>query len=108
MRTGSVDRSSILPLLAAAVGLGMGLAYVYIMGSQGNTPAWWFVALLFIAATLSAYGALGPRDHRLPSLTLAAFLFFGSGFISIFSIGLPILLAAVLAGLGATLGSRGS
>ena len=108
MSTGPVGKSSILPLLAAAVGLGMAFAYMQIMSSQGNTPAWWFVALLFIAAALSAYGAIGPRDHRLPSLTLAAFLFIGAGFISILTIGLPILLAAVLAGLGATLGSQGS
>jgi hypothetical protein len=92
-----------MPLLAAAIGVGMVIVYLEIIGNQGNSPAWWFVALMLIASALAAYGSLGNRDHRLPALALSAFLFVGLGFLSIFTIGLPIMLAAVLAGVGAAL-----
>jgi len=92
-----------MPLLAAAIGVGMVIVYLVIIDNQGNSPAWWFVALMLIASALAAYGSLGSRDHRLPTLALSAFLFVGLGFLSIFTIGLPIILAAVLAGVGASL-----
>jgi hypothetical protein len=98
----------LLPLLAAGIAVAMVAVYLQIIRTQGNTPAWWFVALMLVAAGFSAYGALGRRDRRTPALTMAAFLFLGLGFVSILTIGLPILLAAVLAGIGATLATRGS
>ena len=108
MSTGSSAKRAVLPLLAALVGVVMAVVYLQIIRDQGNSPAWWFVALLGFAAGLSAYGAVGPREQRLPALLLASFLFIGAGFLSILTIGLPILLAAVLAGAGATLAPRGS
>ena len=88
--------SRVLAAAAALVTLGVLGALVAITRAQGESPAWWFVALLLVAATGLGYGTTrGVRRGAV--LTAASGLLMVLGLLGILSIGLPLLFAGVLA-----------
>ncbi|GAA2628514.1 hypothetical protein [Paractinoplanes durhamensis] len=79
---------------SAAIALVMIAVYLGLIAHQDGEPAVWFVAGLAAAALLAAYGAARPA--RL-ALIAAGVLMLAFGLLGILSIGLPIIVAGVLA-----------
>lgn len=86
--------SRLLAAASATIALTMLVVYLLLIAHQGNEPAIWFLAALGVAILLAAYGATGP--HR-TALIAAGALLIALGLVGILSIGLPILVAGVLA-----------
>lgn len=75
----------------------MAVLYVLIMRSQGNSPLPWVLAVLALAAGLALYGANARARLAPVSLAIAGLLLIVMGVLGIFSIGLPLLIAGVIA-----------
>ncbi|WP_030436863.1 hypothetical protein [Actinoplanes subtropicus] len=88
--------------VTAAIALLMDGVYLWIIHEQGNSPAIWFVAGLAVAALLAGYGAMRAARGRRPVLIASGVLLLGLGLVGILTIGLPIVLAGVLAIVAAT------
>jgi hypothetical protein len=89
-----VNRAAVV---VAFITTAMALVYVLIMRSQGNSPLLWVLAVLAIAAGLASYGA-NVRARLAPvSLAISGMLLIVMGVLGIFSIGLPLLVAGVIA-----------
>jgi hypothetical protein len=67
--------------------------YLVLIHSEGDRPAIWFVTGLAVAALLAAYGV----RWGVTALVVAGVLMLGLGLLGIFSVGLPIIVAGVLA-----------
>ena len=81
--------------------------YLLVLSAQGNSPAWWYPAVLGVAATLFTLAAV--RLWPVPLLIIGAVLLTGAALVGVLSIGLllvPGVLAAVAA-LGPTRGPHG-
>ena len=87
--------------VSAAIALLMNGVYLWLVHHDGNSPAIWFVAGLAVAALLAGYGALRTAPGRRPALVAAGVLLAGLGLLGILTIGLPIVLAGLLAFLAA-------
>jgi len=87
---------------AAALAVLMNGVYLWLIDQQGNSPAIWFVAGLAVAALLAGYGALRAAPGRRPVLIASGVLLAGLGLLGILTIGLPIVLAGLLAIVAAT------
>ena len=104
MTVGSMPlrRAPLTALVAGAIALGMDVLYVVILSSEGEGDLYSArVELIVASLAASAAVALGgwfvrePR-LRLGLLTAASFTLLGWGFLALFSIGLPVLVAGVL------------
>jgi hypothetical protein len=89
-------------LAAALVPAAMTVVYLLIMRSEGDTPAWWFVAILALAVVLCGHAARRDAPRRRPALLVAGAALLAAGVLALLSIGLPLLVAGALA-LGAGL-----
>jgi len=95
-------RAPLTALVAGAIALGMDVLYVVILRSEGEGDLYSTrVELIVASLAASAAVALGgwfvrePR-LRLGLLTAASFTLLGWGFLAMFSIGLPVLVAGAL------------
>jgi hypothetical protein len=79
-------------LAVGAIGLYLGLT----MGDEGEV-AWWFLAGTAAAAFLAAYGATRSGRRRPAALTLSAGILLVLGVLALASIGLLLVVAAVMA-----------
>ena len=104
MTVGSMPlrRAPLTALVAGAIALGMDVLYVVILSSEGEGDLYSArVELIVASLAASAAVALGgwfvrePR-LRLGLLTAASFTLLGWGFLAMFSIGLPLLVAGAL------------
>jgi hypothetical protein len=91
-------------LAAAVVSLVMAWVYVTVVHGQGEEPATWVVAVLVGAGLGAGYGAFRGTPGRRAVLGTCACALAALGLLAILSVGLPILLAAVLCLLGALRG----
>ena len=89
----------LLAVGAAVVATAMTAVYRGVIESQqpGDDPALWVQVVLFVAVLLALAGASTELRHRVPLLLTAAGLLGALGLLAIFTIGLPILAAALLA-----------
>lgn len=76
--------------------------YVAVVRQQDGEPAAWFVTALAVGVGASGYGAVLAAPHRRLALGLAAAVLMASGLLGILTIGLPILVAGILALVAAT------
>jgi len=90
-------RWDLLAAIAAVTAAVMLTAYVVIMRGQGDTPLWWVLAGLGVAAVLCGYAVDVRRPHRRGLLSLAGVVLVILGVISLLSIGCPILIAGIAA-----------
>ncbi len=98
---GGVD---VLAVVAGLLAGAMGVVYVAIVRAQGNNgPAWWVLGGLAVAAVLCLGSAPVRGSYRRGALLVAAGLLGVIGLLGILSIGVPILVAAVIALLAALL-----
>jgi hypothetical protein len=88
------DLLAAAPAVIAVLVLGL---YVGLMWQQGEQPVAWVVAVLAAAAVLAGYGVLRTARRRRWALTASGVLLAVLGLLAILSIGLPILVAGVLA-----------
>lgn len=87
--------SRVLAAAAAVLTAAVLAAMFAITRDQGDSPAWWFVAMLTVALAGLGYGATsGP--HRRPVLTSASVLVLLLGLLALLSVGPPLLVAGVL------------
>lgn len=99
-----MQRGSVPLLVAAATAFAVAPWYVFLIASQGRddllAPRVWFVALYILGGgVLAAFGALARRQRGYTSAAACGALVFVGG-IGLFSIGMPLLLASVLAAFG--------
>jgi hypothetical protein len=84
----------------------MAIVYTTLVTGQGERPLGWVLAVLLGASVLAILGSRPGSSHRLAALLTAGTLLLGLGFLALFSIGLPIMLAGLLALLAALRGAR--
>ena len=65
--------------------------------NQGGPAAAWFIGGVSAAGLLAAYGSARAAPRRALALTVAGTILTALGLVGIASVGLPILLAGVLA-----------
>jgi hypothetical protein len=90
-----------LAAIAAAIALVMIGLYLGLISQQGGDVAAWFPAGLAVAALLCIYGAARSAPRRRLALAVSGVMMVVLGFLSILSIGFPILVAGVVALTGA-------
>jgi len=95
MGTAHVRRVDLLAVIGGAILLGVAVGYVLLMREQGDDPVLWTLGLLAVLVAVAAYGADRTADHRRPVLLVGAAVAFALGILSLFSIGLAILVASV-------------
>ena len=84
-------------LAAAAMAAGCTGLYVSIVLGQGSAPASWVVIGLIMAAVLAVYGAVRVVPLRRPALITSTVVLAALGLAAILTIGMVILVGAVLA-----------
>jgi hypothetical protein len=92
-------RSRWLVIGAAVWTAGYGGVYLAVIGAQGNAPAWWYVALLAIAAGSLVVASAGRRPR--PILIVAAGLLAVAVVAGVLSIGMLLVPAVVAAAVAA-------
>ena len=90
-----------LAAIASVIALVMVVLYIGLIRRQGNDIALWFVSALAAAAVLSVYGTARSAPRRVVALVASGVTMTLLGLAGILSIGLPILVAGVLALLAA-------
>jgi hypothetical protein len=84
-------------LLAALISVVMAVVYVQIMLGEDDEPLAWVLIVLGTSAALTAYGTRLNASHRRVGLIVAAVELLILGLLAILTIGLPLLIAGVLA-----------
>jgi hypothetical protein len=97
MTTGGRNGWDVLAAIPAVIALVMIGLYIGLIRQQGGPMATWFIAGLGAAALLSIYGAARAAPWRALALAVSGVVMAVLGFLSILSIGFPILCAGVLA-----------
>jgi hypothetical protein len=82
---------------AAILAAVMTVAYVAIIVNESGEPAYWFISLMAVAIACATYGCAPALPLRRVALAVCAALLTGLGFLAILTIGLPVLVAGVLA-----------
>jgi hypothetical protein len=82
--------------VAAAAGA-IAIGYVGLMDAQGDSPRVWFLGGLLSAAALAAYTAVRSVPRRAEAIAVSGAVLVSFGILGMFSIGLPILIAGVVA-----------
>jgi hypothetical protein len=89
-------RVDLLSVTACALALAVVVLYLVVMSEQDEDPVVWAVTILLGAVAGTAYAARRSAPVRRFVLVLCALGLFALGLLAIFSVGLPILLAAAL------------
>jgi hypothetical protein len=94
-------RVDLFALAAAVLTAAITVMYLFLVHAQDGRPSWWAVGVLTVAVLGAAYGVRPRAPYRRAPLVVAAVCLFLLGFVALFSIGMPLLLAAVLCVLAA-------
>lgn len=97
MNSGSRNGWDLVAVIAAVIALVMIGIYIGLIRQQGGQVAVWFVAALAAAAILAIYGVVRTVPWRRWALAASGVVMTVLGFVSILSIGFPILCAGVFA-----------
>jgi hypothetical protein len=96
-----MQRIDLFALLGAGLALLVTAFYLFLVYAQGDSPSSYAVGILLVAIACAAYAVPMRARGRKLTLGVAAIFLFLLGFIALFSIGLPLVLAAMLCVLGA-------
>ena len=96
-----MQRIDLFALLGAGLALLVTALYVFLVYAEGDAPSSYAVGILLVAIACAAYAVPMRARGRKVTLGVAAIFLFLLGFIALFSIGLPLVLAAMLCVLGA-------
>lgn len=72
------------------------VAYLNVMADQGDSRVAWFTGGLAVTGTASAYGVWRAGPGRRVALIASACLLLPLGILAMFSVGLPLVVAAAL------------
>jgi hypothetical protein len=97
MNSGTRKGWDLVAVIAAVIALVMIGVYIGLIRQQGGPVAGWFVVALAAAAILAVYGVARTAPWRRGALAVSGVVMAVLGFLSILSIGFPILCAGVLA-----------
>ena len=89
-------RIDLLPLSASLLTFGVVFFYLVLVVQQHGSPTLWAVGLLTVAGSGALYGAWRTSKLRRTVLWPSAAVLFLMGYLTLFSIGLPLCLAAAL------------
>lgn len=92
-------------LIVAIAALVMTVTHGVLVARQGDPPVIWFTAGMLAATVLAAYAVIRAAPLRLAAFAGSGVVLVAFGVLGILSVGLPILLAGLLA-LGAAAWSR--
>jgi hypothetical protein len=99
-----------LGLAAAVIVFADAFLYLSIISQEDSPNDWGLVgliaALMLLAALLAVAGSLAQGSDRIALLGAATPILLGIGFLGIFSIGLPLLLAGIVTAAGAATATR--
>jgi hypothetical protein len=82
--------------VAVAAGT-LAIGYVRLMDAEGDSPRAWFLGGLVVASVLAGYGAVRSAPRRAEAIAVSGVVLVSFGILAMFSIGLPILIAGVVA-----------
>jgi hypothetical protein len=85
------------PFVPAAGAVAVGIGYLHLINEQGNEPAMWFPIGLAVAAVTALYAARRQSLRRAGALRLSAAMLIVLGVLALWSVGLPLLIAGVVA-----------
>lgn len=91
-----LPRLDLLALFAAVIALAVAVLYLFLVSTEGSSPAAWAVAVLVIGGVGAAYAVRVRSPYRRVALLVGAVCLLPLGYLAIFSIGLPLLLAGSL------------
>ncbi|GAA2385326.1 hypothetical protein Cme02nite_72190 [Catellatospora methionotrophica] len=86
-----------LALVVALLCLATAGGYVALVVGAGDAPVLWFVAGLLVAAALTLHGSIRSRRFRAPALLASGVLLCALGALALFTIGLPVVAAGLIA-----------
>ena len=101
MSSGRRNDWDLVAAIAAVIAVIMIGLYFGLISQQGGQVAAWFLAGLAAAALLSIYGAARTAPRRGLALAVSGVVMVALGLLTILSIGFPILVAGVVALVGA-------
>ena len=87
----------LLGMAAAVLAAAMAAVYVRVMQTQDDQPLAWVLLVLLAGALAAAYGAVPGVPHRQLALMAGGAVLVLLGLLAILTIGVPILVAGVLA-----------
>jgi low temperature requirement protein LtrA len=100
-----------LGLVAAAAAMADAILYPYLIGQEDTPNDWSTVAvitsIIALGAVLAAAGSLANGNSRALLLWPATAILLPVGFLALFSIGLPLVLAGIVTFSGALTATRG-
>jgi hypothetical protein len=96
-----LQRLDLFALLGALLAFLVTAFYVFLVLAQGDSPSSYAVGILLVAIGCAAYAVPMRARGRKVTLGVAAVCLLLLGFIALFSIGLPLVLAAMLCVVGA-------
>ena len=82
--------------VAVAAGT-IAIGYVRLMDGEGDRPRAWFLGGLVVASVLAGYGGVRSAPRRAEAIAISGVILMPFGILAMFSIGLPILIAGVVA-----------
>lgn len=97
MNAGADRAWDFVPAGVAAAAGAIAIAYVALMDAQGDSPRVWFLGGLLSAAALAAYASVCSVPRRAEAIAVSGAVMVALGILGMFSIGLPILVAGVVA-----------
>ncbi len=89
-------RLDLLPALAAVIVTVFTVLYLALVALEGGRPAGWPVTVLVMGLAGTTYASSRRAPFRRVVLTLCAILLGALGYVSVLTIGPPLLLAAAL------------
>jgi hypothetical protein len=81
---------------ASALASAVTVLYLFLVLTEDGSPAWWALAVLVVGIAGSAYAVRKRVPYRRAALVVSAVGLLALGFLAIFSVGLPLLLAGAL------------
>lgn len=96
-----LQRIDLFSLAAAVLAFLVTALYLFLVRAEGGRPSWYAVGILVLAILGAAYAVRMRAPVRRPVLGVSAVCLILPGFVALFSIGLPLILAAMLCVVGA-------
>lgn len=92
------DRAwDLVPFGVSVAATTVAVGYVRLMDAQGDSPLAWFLGGLVLASVLTGYAAVRSAPLRVAAVATAGVVLMSFGVLALFSIGLPLLIAGVIA-----------
>ena len=91
-------RLDLLALSASVLAAAVTVLWLFLVATDDDDspPSWWALGVLLVSIAGTAYAVRLARPHRRAALVVSAVGLIALGYLALFSIGLPLLLAGAL------------